>query len=380
MEGAGFVTELLFVDDSSNDGTEEIAWALRNEHPERDIVVLVRSPEEGTGLSSAVMLGLVRAKHSIAVVMDADLSHPPEVIPQMIGWLADEQRGARAKAPLASSGPGDAPVVGAAAELDGVEDDAAGRIDFVLGSRYAYGGQVAKDWPWWRRIISGGATLVARPLVGVSDPMSGFFALRKDQLAECSGVNAVGFKIGLELMVNCDVERVAEAPIVFHDRVAGTSKLKLRTALLYVGQLMSLYWSHFFATSVAIMVLKVMLLGYGVWRVRHRVSGDDWRPQLGAVVLWLPDLVAIWALVRGHEGVLHEKARPRRLSIGVEERKYGCCAFQRPAVGYVSVFGGGLPTARLSVGSSTAAGVGSPPSVVGVAVRPAATSISERQD
>uniref|UniRef100_A0A7S1C7X4 Dolichol-phosphate mannosyltransferase subunit 1 n=1 Tax=Bicosoecida sp. CB-2014 TaxID=1486930 RepID=A0A7S1C7X4_9STRA len=344
-EAAGLNAELLLVDDSSNDGTVEIAWALRNEHPTRDLSVIVRTPEEGTGLSSAVMLGLVRAKHQLCVVMDADLSHPPEVIPQMVGWLAEPPA-----AGGGGGGGGDGVGAGADREEGGGDSTRAHRIDFVLGSRYAAGGAVSKEWPWYRRVISGGATMVARPLVGVTDPMSGFFALRKDQLSECNGVNAVGFKIALELMANCGIENVAEAPITFHDRVMGASKLKAKTAIQYVWQLGALYWAHFTFTAVCVALFKLALLAYGVWRVRNRVRGDDWRPQLGALLVWLPDPVALVAACRGQREVLKDRARPRRLPVGVEElRVGGCFAWQQPTAGYVSVFGGGLPMGAVQV-------------------------------
>lgn len=361
-EQAGMASdvELLLVDDSSNDGTVEIVRALRNEHPDHDVNVIVRTPEEGTGLSSAVILGILKAKHELCVVMDADLSHPPEAVPEVAGWLslpepraAAGSAGAGGSAIVSGAGVGAAPATAGTPTGDGTAGAPRriGAVDFVLGSRYADGGGVSKEWPVWRRIVSGGATLLARPLTAVSDPMSGFFGIRKATLAECSGINAVGFKIGLELLSKCRIETVAEVPFTFRDRVAGTSKLKFKTALLYASQLVSLYLSQFAFTAYAAAACKLALLVYGVWRVRHRQPGDDWRPQLGAVALLCPNPLA--ALRRdgaaGGKGSLLPTSRQPppgpaakypAAPIGVTERRCGCVAWQAPAFPYVSVFGG----------------------------------------
>jgi len=131
-----------------------------------------------------------------------------------------------------------------------------GRADFALGSRYMDGGQI-KDWPLSRRIISMGATVLARPLVGVTDPMSGFFAVRKATWVDhADKLNPTGFKIALEFMVKCSIHRILEVPITFKDRVHGESKLKLHTQVLYVWQLLNLYWFEY-----PLLVLAVGCLG-----------------------------------------------------------------------------------------------------------------------
>ena len=156
------------------------------------------------GLSQAVLDGLRRATGDVLVCMDADLSHPPEAIPAMLAKLAEG-------------------------------------ADFVIGSRYTEGGSTAHDWGFLRWINSRVATWLARPLTHVSDPMSGFFALRRQTFEAGRDFNPIGYKIGLELVVKCRCERVVEIPIHFADRRFGVSKLTLRQQLLYLGHLWRLY-------------------------------------------------------------------------------------------------------------------------------------------
>jgi dolichol-phosphate mannosyltransferase len=156
------------------------------------------------GLSRAVLDGLRRATGDVLVCMDADLSHPPEAIPAMLAKLREG-------------------------------------ADFVIGSRYTEGGSTAHDWGFLRWINSRVATWLARPLTYVSDPMSGFFALRRQTFEAGRDFNPIGYKIGLELVVKCRCERVVEIPIHFADRRFGVSKLTLRQQLLYLGHLWRLY-------------------------------------------------------------------------------------------------------------------------------------------
>lgn len=192
--GAGLDVELLIMDDDSRDGTvEAVAQA------ERDWVFLtVRNQDRG--LSAAVMDGFRLARHEIIVVMDADLSHPPERIPAM---------------------------------LEALEQGA----DFVVGSRYAPGGSTAQDWGFLRWVNSRVATLLALPFTTIKDPMSGFFAFRRAALETCAPLNPIGYKIGLELIVKGRFKQVREIPIHFSDRFRGESKLNLREQLRYLRHL-----------------------------------------------------------------------------------------------------------------------------------------------
>ena len=103
------------------------------------------------------------------------------------------------------------------------------------------------------RVLSAGATMLARPLSSSTDPMSGFFCLSRETLARGkAAANPVGFKIGLELAVRCGVARVTDVPITFQERVAGESKLSMKQNVLYLRQLLALYWFKFKLTLLAL--------------------------------------------------------------------------------------------------------------------------------
>jgi dolichol-phosphate mannosyltransferase len=226
--------DLLIVDDDSRDGSVELIAS----RPEKWVEMVVRTADRG--LSASVMEGLRRAKGDVLVCMDADLSHPPKVLPQMLGKL---EAGA----------------------------------DFVVGSRYVAGGSTSHDWGFLRWINSRVATLLARPLTTVRDPMAGFFALRRSTFEAGREFNPIGYKIGLELMVKCGCERVVEVPIHFEDRRFGKSKLTMTQQLLYLQHLRRLYifkygvWSQLMqflvvgglGTIVNLTVLT-LLLGWGM--------------------------------------------------------------------------------------------------------------------
>jgi dolichol-phosphate mannosyltransferase len=191
----GFDLELLIMDDDSQDGTETLIERLDRPW----IRLIVRKQERG--LSEAVCEGLRNARGRFLVVMDADLSHPPEAIPRLIGKLNDG-------------------------------------ADFVIGSRYVAGASVDASWSALRWLNSRVATLLARPFTRASDPMSGFFALHRSTYERGAGLlNPVGYKIGLELIVKCNCRSVAEVPIHFADRRLGESKLTLTTQLRYIRHL-----------------------------------------------------------------------------------------------------------------------------------------------
>jgi dolichol-phosphate mannosyltransferase len=172
--------------------------------------VIVRKGERG--LSPAVIDGFRAARHPVLVCMDCDLSHPPESIPPMILALDAGQQ-------------------------------------MVIGSRYVPGGSNDHDWGLFRYINSVVATLLARPLTAVKDPMSGFFALRRADFGRARDLQPVGYKIGLELIVKCDFENVGEVPIRFRNRVHGESKLTIREQLKYIRHLRRLY-IHRFGTAM----------------------------------------------------------------------------------------------------------------------------------
>ena len=198
----GIPGEMLIVDDDSRDGTDAVVGRLAEQYPVR---LITRTDERG--LSSAVVRGFAEARHGILLCMDADLSHPPESVSEVI-----------------------APV-------------AAGQADFCIGSRYVAGGTTKQDWGLVRRLNSWGATLLARPLTTARDPMAGFFCLRREvfERALAAGLNAIGYKIALEIMVKARCRTVTEVPIEFSDRLHGRSKLTFKQQLLYLRHLGALY-------------------------------------------------------------------------------------------------------------------------------------------
>jgi dolichol-phosphate mannosyltransferase len=194
--------EILIVDDNSRDDTVTVCAELARRFPLR---LIVRTDPKN-GLSGAVLHGMAEARGEIFVVMDADLQHPPAKLPELL------------------------------APLD------AGEADFVIGSRYAPGGSTGERWGLFRKINSRVATLLAQPFAGsVTDPMSGFFALRRETFARGKRLTPLGYKIGLELMCKCRAERVREIPIHFAERTRGESKLTLAQQFKYLEHLSRLY-------------------------------------------------------------------------------------------------------------------------------------------
>jgi dolichol-phosphate mannosyltransferase len=189
--------ELIVVDDNSPDGTGALADDLATRHA---IHVIHRSGK--LGLGTAVVAGFERAEAPIVGVIDADLSHPPELLPRMLAAM---------------------------------EQSAA---DIVIGSRYIAGGGT-RNWPIGRLILSRVACLMARPLTPVRDATSGFFLIRRD-LARGVQISAGGFKICLELLIRARPRSVVEVPYVFTGRTAGQSKMNVKEATGYLQQLRDL--------------------------------------------------------------------------------------------------------------------------------------------
>ncbi len=185
--------ELVIVDDGSPDGTADIAAALAPRIPTN----VVRRAGKG-GLASAVISGFAAARGDILVVMDADLSHPPELVPAL---------------------------------LSAIEDGA----DLAVGSRYVAGGGV-EDWPMQRQMVSRVACLMGSALVPVRDATSGFFALRRSVIDGVT-LNPIGFKIGFEVIARGRYRSVVEVPYTFRDRELGASKFGRREIGQYVVQL-----------------------------------------------------------------------------------------------------------------------------------------------
>jgi dolichol-phosphate mannosyltransferase len=203
LSETGITWELLLVDDNSEDGSEAVVAELSHRLPVR--MVTRRQPPRDLSLS--VIEGIRLCRFDRLVVMDADLSHPPERIADLL------------------------------AALDG-------DCDLVIGSRYAPGGLIDRTWSPWRHLNSRVATSMALPLVSCSDPMAGFFATDRRLLPDLQGLQPIGYKIALELMVRGRL-RVKELSIDFRDRSLGSSKMNWKQQLNYLRHLYRLYLYKF---------------------------------------------------------------------------------------------------------------------------------------
>jgi dolichol-phosphate mannosyltransferase len=193
----GMDAELIVVDDNSPDGTGALARTLAAEHR---ITVIHRAGK--LGLGTAVVEGFAAASAQIVGVIDADMSHPPELLPRMFAIMRQTA------------------------------------ADLVIGSRYIPGGGT-RHWPWGRLVLSRAACLMARGLTPVRDATSGLFLIRRD-IARGVQISAGGFKICLELLVRGRPTSVVEVPYVFEGRTAGESKMNLKEAVGYLEQLRDL--------------------------------------------------------------------------------------------------------------------------------------------
>lgn len=216
-------TELIFVDDNSQDGSVEEVEELKKQG--YNVKIIVRTTERG--LSSAVLKGFHDAQGEYLICMDADLQHPPESVPSLFDSLKTHP--------------------------------------FVIGTRYAPGVGIDKDWPLYRRVISSTARMMARPLTTASDPMSGFFGLQKKYLSQAKegDVNSKGFKIALELLAKLPLpsnEPIGEIPFSFGVRTEGESKLSGKVVIQYLEQLKELYVFRFGANNLVLFLLFLIIL------------------------------------------------------------------------------------------------------------------------
>lgn len=198
LELASDSFEVIIVDDASTDGTPEKVRAWTN----RANVRLVER-KEAPDLTASVLAGVAQASSDVIVVMDADLSHPPEQLPALV-----------------------APVLH-------------GKCDVAVGSRYVAGGAV-ENWPWHRQWLSRIGSYLARPICDVADATSGFIAFRRD-LTRTIPKDARGYKFLLELLMAGQGKlRVIEVPICFRNRMHGISKLSFFHIVTYLQRLITL--------------------------------------------------------------------------------------------------------------------------------------------
>lgn len=190
--------DILFVDSASSDGTCDRVLEWQKRGPVR-----LLQNDVDVGLAGAVIAGAGYTDSTYVLVMDADLSHPPELIPQLLQPLLE------------------------------------GTHDMVIGSRYVEGGSTP-DWCLSRKISSKIATFPAHFFCEVKDPMAGFFAVQRTRLTTLPS-SVPGFKIGLAILAEYGKDlRVTEIPIEFRDRDYGKSKMNSRVVLSYLKQLIHL--------------------------------------------------------------------------------------------------------------------------------------------
>ena len=245
--------EILVIDDGSTDGTRRLVADYRG-----DLNVRLICRDSARGLAGAVVTGARQASHEHIVVMDADLSHPPEKIPALIEPLL------------------------------------AGTHDMVIGSRYVAGGGTP-DWPIIRRLGSHLASIPARMLSSVRDPLAGFFSIGRERLIN-KPENLAGFKIALEILAEQkDSLRVVEIPISFRDRLCGSSKMNFTVFTEYLHQLTRLSTAHRIVRILPLFSLLALasgLVDYGLFRFLMQrgwsLESSQLLSFLGAVHIFYP--------------------------------------------------------------------------------------------
>jgi dolichol-phosphate mannosyltransferase len=229
----GYNYEIVIVDDNSQDGTIDIVNSLSAKYP---VKLLVRKTEKG--LATAVIHGIRNCTGKYVCVMDADLQHPPEKLPEMI---------------------------------KAVENG----VDMAFASRLVPGGGTAQ-WTFLRKLISSGAIKISHVLLPssrqVKDITSGFFIFDKSKV-NLDKLKPIGYKIGLEILTVGNFDNVTEVPFIFDDRAAGQSKLKMKTQIDYLKHIFSLMrrtgeiWRFLKFIGVG---LSGVVVNEGIlWLVRH---------------------------------------------------------------------------------------------------------------
>jgi dolichol-phosphate mannosyltransferase len=216
----GVSYEVIIVDDNSPDGTATVAEALSAKYPIR----VVKRPGK-MGLTSAIYDGIKVADGDAVVVMDADLQHPPSLLPRLIKRLEE--------------------------------------CDVVVASRYVKGGGVRGLDPL-RYIISLGATLLARLLIAgcrrIRDPVSGFFAARREVITAWKPIEPRGYKALVEVLSTLRSSRVCEEPYIFERRASGESKLTRREIFSYIRTLYKLNKRGFMGLVLGGIILLIALI------------------------------------------------------------------------------------------------------------------------
>jgi dolichol-phosphate mannosyltransferase len=208
---SGIACEVIFVDDSDDD-TPGVIEATAAERGLTVTVVHREGEAQRGGLSTAVVEGIRTATGLYVLIMDADLQHPTEMIPQL---------------------------------LDEAQETEA---DIVIASRNVPGGSDAGLESGSRRAISWGAKWLVkvvffRTLRRVTDPLSGFFIAKREVLVDAA-LRPMGFKILLDILVRADHSRVEELPLRFAARAGGSSKATLGQGRQFLSHVATLFWDR----------------------------------------------------------------------------------------------------------------------------------------
>jgi len=198
-------TETIVVDDNSPDGTGKIVDEYLNFKKIANNTIDIIHRRTKSGLASAILNGIKHATGDIIIVMDSDLSHPPQIIPKMLDSLKKYHS------------------------------------DIVIASRYVKGGSI-EHWTLKRKLMSQIATKIAKSSLGVTakDPMSGFFLFKKNLLHNLK-FDGIGYKLLLEILVKTKGAKISEVPYTFTNRQFGSSKLGFDTILDYGKSVLKLY-------------------------------------------------------------------------------------------------------------------------------------------
>jgi dolichol-phosphate mannosyltransferase len=209
---------LLIVDDNSPDGTGALAdnLAARYNQPDSERMTVIHRTGKG-GLGTAYVAGMQRALAEGAefvVQMDADLSHSPAYIPQMLGVI------------LATG------------------------ADVIIGSRYVPGGSLDEGWSWWRQLLSWWANLYSRFIlhIRVRDMTAGFKLWRREALLDIglNNIRSNGYIFQVEMAYLSEKlgYRIIEVPIHFEDRRIGQSKMDVPVKIESALRVWELHWRH----------------------------------------------------------------------------------------------------------------------------------------
>ncbi|RLE57247.1 MAG: hypothetical protein DRJ40_02740 [Thermoprotei archaeon] len=224
--------EIIFVDDNSPDGTAEVIRKYMTKNPK--IKLIVRHKK--MGLTTAMIDGFLTSRGELVAFMDADLQHPPELLPTLYRLVAEKG------------------------------------YDIAIASRYVKGAKI-QGWPLWRRIVSKGAILLAHLLIPqtrkVKDPLSGYFLAKRTVLEPIIETiqkrhrvqKSVFGKILLETLAQIHALKVIEKPYTFTNRRCGQSKMPLSIYPKYIWYLLTLS-NYFTLKYIAIATIAALLAKY----------------------------------------------------------------------------------------------------------------------